>query len=453
MTPRHRACDDFRQTSASTRRSWVDAPLTRRRLIAGGLGATLAVYAAKAMPLTRMLEAAEAQAATAPNAPILVSVFLPGGVDLLDTLVPQAAYGAYADLRKGLKLPEVPALGSTGLGLHPALSAGARGGVKVLFDAGKIGFMPGIDYANPDLSHFHSRHFWETGLITQDQVPGWLGRWLDRRGGADNPFQGMTIGSTLSPVLRSSRVPVAAVTSPDDAQFWIRDTWGEAFERGVATWGRLAEGGSAKPGPAAVRDSTKLAMQVSERLAPYRSDEEKGFYPLKPPVAYPDFEANGLARSLSQLAGLLSLPLGVRVAAVEAEGDFDTHDNQPRELDQGLRQVSEALAAFQADIEARGIADRVLTLVWSEFGRRPEGNESQGTDHGAGGVAWVQGTRARSGILTEYPSLGRLDRDGNLAVTVDFRRVYASLLEQWLGSDAGEVIPGAAGFGRLQLTA
>jgi len=312
MTTRHRACDDFRQTSASTRRSWVDAPLTRRRLIAGGLGATLAVYAAKAMPLTRMLEAAQAQAATAPNAPILVSVFLPGGVDLLDTLVPQAAYGAYADLRKGLKLPEAPALGSTGLGLHPALSAGARGGVKGLFDAGKIGFMPGIDYANPDLSHFHSRHFWETGLITQDQVPGWLGRWLDRRGGADNPFQGMTIGSTLSPVLRSSRVPVAAVTSPDDAQFWIRDTWGEAFERGVATWGRLAEGGSAKPGPAAVRDSTKLAMQVSERLAPYRSDEEKGFYPLKPPVAYPDFEANGLARSLSQLAGLLSLPLGVR---------------------------------------------------------------------------------------------------------------------------------------------
>jgi len=83
MTTRHRACDDFRQTSASTRRSWVDAPLTR------------------------MLEAAQAQAATAPNAPILVSVFLPGGVDLLDTLVPQAGYGAYADLRKGLKLSEV----------------------------------------------------------------------------------------------------------------------------------------------------------------------------------------------------------------------------------------------------------------------------------------------------------------------------------------------------------
>ena len=134
MTTRHRACDDFRQTSASTRRSWVDAPLTRRRLIAGGLGATLAVYAARAMPLTRMLEAAEAQAATAPNAPILVSVFLPGGVDLLDTLVPQAGYGAYADLRKGLKLPEVPALGSTGLGLHPALGTGARGGVPVQRD-------------------------------------------------------------------------------------------------------------------------------------------------------------------------------------------------------------------------------------------------------------------------------------------------------------------------------
>jgi uncharacterized protein (DUF1501 family) len=95
----------------------------------------------------------------------------------------------------------------------------------------------------------------------------------------------------------------------------------------------------------------------------------------------------------------------------------------------------------------------VLTFVWSEFGRRVESNESQGTDHGAGGVAWVQGQRAKSGILTDYPNIGALDDHGNLAVTVDFRRVYASLLEGWLGTPAEQVLPGAAGFGRVALVA
>jgi uncharacterized protein (DUF1501 family) len=148
---------------------------------------------------------------------------------------------------------------------------------------------------------------------------------------------------------------------------------------------------------------------------------------------------------------MLDLPLGIRVATVDASSDFDTHDNQPEELGKALAEVSAGLAAFQADLEARGSADRVLTFVWSEFGRRPEANDSDGTDHGAGGVAWVQGTRAQGGILSDYPDLGKLDRNGNLAVTMDFRRVYASLLEQWLGTDASEVIPNAGAFGRLDL--
>jgi uncharacterized protein (DUF1501 family) len=113
--------------------------------------------------------------------------------------------------------------------------------------------------------------------------------------------------------------------------------------------------------------------------------------------------------------------------------------------------VSGALAAFQADLEARGVADRVLTLVWSEFGRRPEQNDSGGTDHGAGGIAWVQGTRVTSGVLTDYPDLNKFDSEDNLNVTVDFRRVYCSVLEQWLGTDASQVIPNAGAFGRLQL--
>ena len=439
MRSKHRACDDFHQTATTT----------RRQVLMRGIGAGLSIYAAQAMPLARVLEAATASAQAAPGAPVLVAVFLPGGVDLLSTLPPLGQYGRYADLRGGVKVESPPALGSTGLGIHPALAEGVNGGIKGLHEAGKVGWLPGIDYANPDLSHFHSRHFWETGLITHNDAPGWLGRWLDRHGSADNPLQGLSVAHGLSPVMRSGRAPVAAVSSPNDARLWMRDVWGTAYDKAMDTWGRIASARPGAPGPGAAYEAARLAKDVGDRLAPYR--RERGGDPLAPAVAYP--QDNGLGQRLSRLAALIAQPLGIRVATVDAGGDFDTHDNQPGELAEGLSEVSQALSAFQSDLEARGVADRVLTLVWSEFGRRPEANESSGTDHGAGGVAWVQGTRARSGVHTDYPSLTSFDRDDNLQVTVDFRSVYASLLEGWLGTGADEVIPQARAFRRLPLVA
>lgn len=443
----HTACDDFRQTSAAARERWLAPRLSRRQVLAGALGGTLAIFAERALPFARVLEAAEAQAAAAPGARVLVSVFLPGGVDLLDALPPIGAYGRYADLRGGMRLEAPPPLGSTGLGIHPALAEGVGGGVKGLFEAGKVGFLPGIDYANPDLSHFHSRHFWETGLITERAVPGWLGRWLDRHGSRDNPLQGLSLGWTPSPVLATSAAPVAAFESPGDVALNVWSAWGENERRVRAAWGRLAAAPARGEGPRAVHTAARLAKEVGDRLAPYR--ERDGVDPLASPVPYPRDDSFG--RRLARLAALIDKPLGVRVAAVQAGHDFDTHDGQPASLAEGLASVSRSLAAFQADLEARGIADRVLTLVWSEFGRRPEANRSNGTDHGAGGIAWVQGTRAVPGILTEYPSLTDFDRHDNLRVTVDFRKVYASLIEGWLGTDAAEVIPNAHAFGRLAL--
>jgi uncharacterized protein (DUF1501 family) len=440
---RHRACDDFHQTQSL---------LTRRQLVGRSLAAGVTAYMAANTPLTRVLEAAEAAAADAPAAPVLVSVFLPGGCDLLSTLAPTGQSGRLADLRRSLAVPNAAALsGESGVAAHPALGQGLGGGIAGLFAAGKIGFLPGIDYANPDLSHFHSRHFWETGLITAHDAPGWLGRWLDRNGGDDNPLQGLAIHGELSPVLRTARAPVAAVSSPGDAQLWMMGTWGKGAEYGLDAWSRLAaQPVSAQPGPVAAATACRLTKSVADMLAPYKDIAHNTPAPqLVPRVDYP--ADNQLANRLKGLAGMLDLPLGIRVAAVEAPNHFDTHDNQPEELGRALTDVSAALAAFQADLEARGSADRVLTFVWSEFGRRPEANDSQGTDHGAGGIAWVQGTRARGGVLTDYPDLSRLDREGNLEVTVDFRRVYCSLLEQWLGTDAGDIIPDAGAFGRLEL--
>ena len=438
---KHRACDDFHETASA---------ITRRQLIGRSVATGLTAYMAANTPVARLLEAAEAAAAEAPAAPILVSVFLPGGLDLLSTFAPAAQSGPIADVRRSLVLPESSRLaGAPDFLAHPALSAGLNGGVSGLYAAGKIGFLPGIDYANPDLSHFHSRHFWETGLITNRDSPGWLGRWLDRHGVADNPLQGLSLDGMLSPVLRSSAAPVASVASPDNARLWLSGTWGTAFEQALGAWDRLAsQPASAQPGPVAAATAARLTKNVADRLTPYMSTDDTPVAQLVPRVAYPKGD---FGEGLSTLAGMLDLPLGIRVATIDAPSDFDTHDNQPEELASGLTEVSEGLAAFQADLEARGLADRVMTFVWSEFGRRPEANESAGTDHGAGGIAWVQGTRAASGILTDYPDVRRLDRHGNLAVTVDFRRVYASLLEQWLGTDATEVIPNAAAFGRVGL--
>ena len=443
--PFKKGCEEFR----STRRPMLNPEMSRRQMLMGGLGLGLSLYATKAMTFERVLESAQAQAAAAPNAPILVNVFLPGGCDLLSTLTPLWQAGPLNDLRTTLGPVDTPAVGSSGLGLHASLSDGVNGGVRGMFEADKIGFLPGIDYANPDLSHFNSRNFWETGIVSPLAGPGWLGRWLDVAGTRDNPLQGLTLGGTLSPTLRTSGAPVASLNSPRDARLNFAGTWGVGADITAQAWGRLADAASkSRPGPAAAATSAQLARTVATKLAPYEP-QDKGPDPLAPPLLYP--EDNDLGEKLSRAAALLALPLGIRVITVEADGDYDTHDNQPTELAEALSGLSQALSAFQADIELRGIAPRVLTFVWSEFGRRVQSNESKGTDHGAGGVAWVQGLRAKPGILTDYPDLSRLDEHGNLAVTVDFRRVYASLLEGWLGTPADAVLPGAASFGRVAL--
>jgi uncharacterized protein (DUF1501 family) len=445
--PFKKGCEEFR----SIRRHTLNPEMSRRQVLLSGLGLGLSLYSTKAMSFDRVLESAQAQAAAAPDAPILVNVFLPGGCDLLSTLTPLWVAGPLQDLRRTLGSVETPQLGSTGLGLHPSLSEGVNGGVRGMFEAGKIGFLPGIDYANPDLSHFNSRNFWETGIVSTDAGPGWLGRWLDVAGSPDNPLQGLTLGGTLSPTLRTAGAPVASLNSPRDARLNFAGTWGVGAEKAADAWGRLADAASAsRPGPAAAAKSARLARKVADQLAPY-AQQGDGPDPLAPPIPYP--EDNDLGEKLSRAAALLALPLGVRVITVEADGDYDTHDDQPGELATALTGLLQALSAFQADIELRGLGQRVMTFVWSEFGRRVESNQSQGTDHGAGGVAWVQGLRAKPGILTDYPNIGALDDHGNLAVTVDFRRVYASLLEGWLGTPADQVLPGAAGFGRVALVA
>src|SRR2546421_8985379 len=119
--------------------------------------------------------------------------------------------------------------------------------------------MPGIDYSNPDLSHFHSRHFWETGLVIDRGASGWLGRLLDGTGRQDNPLQGVSMTGELSPVLRAGQAPVAAVSAPGEKQFWIPGVYGKPFDDAMAAWEEMAKRPTSGPGAAAATSSVVQA--------------------------------------------------------------------------------------------------------------------------------------------------------------------------------------------------
>jgi uncharacterized protein (DUF1501 family) len=139
--------------------------------------------------------------------------------------------------------------------------------------------------------------------------------------------------------------------------------------------------------------------------------------------------------------------------ALTTDTQFDTHSGQEPTFDSGVKLVADSLAAFQADLEARGVDGRVLVHVWSEFGRRAQENGSDGTDHGAAGASLLIGSRVNGGMIGEFAPLNELDQNGNQRENVDFRGVYCSLLEQWFDQDAAPVIPGAGGYPRYQLLA
>jgi uncharacterized protein (DUF1501 family) len=185
-------------------------------------------------------------------------------------------------------------------------------------------------------------------------------------------------------------------------------------------------------------------MTLRSQLLPFGGD-------VTPPVPYPESD-HWFPRNLAALASMLDAGLPIRCVATNAPGGYDTHDNQLDSFGNDIRLTFDTLAAFQADLESRGLADRVLTLVYSEFGRRPEQNGS-GTDHGAAGAAFVIGSRAQGEMVGEFRGLGDLDADDNLRHSTDFRALYCALLEQWFDVDAGGVIPGASGFARPAIVA
>jgi len=316
---------------------------------------------------------------------------------------------------------------------------------------GKVSAMPTIGYTDPmNQSHFTSRHYYEVGAMDANLNTGWLGRYLDLVGTPDNPLQGLCLDYSLQPSLATAKVPVATIDLPSDYSFYAEGVWGPPQDLMYSAFASLGETGM-RSGDAGLRQSGEAAVMsntLRQQLLQFQPTNGQA-PPL--PAGYPTASDSFPAR-MAAVAEMLGAGLPIDIVTVTTDSVFDTHESQAPSFDPALEEAIQSIYAFQRDIEARGLADRVLMLVWSEFGRRPQENASAGTDHGAAGCGFVIGENALGTMVGEWQGLSTgLDSLGNLTETADYRSLYASVLEQWLGQEAAPIIPGAATLPRVQV--
>jgi uncharacterized protein (DUF1501 family) len=418
--------------------------LDRRAFLSKTLGAVMTVYGAAALG-PNIFDLGVARAAGGGDR-VLVSIFAPGGWDALSLLYPNGD-PAYRKLRPDISFkPDdgPPLITDSRLHWHPSLKPLAS-----MHDDGKVTVFPAIGYSHPDQSHFTSRHYWEVGALDPQLGTGWLGRLLDVIGDESNPLQGLSLDETLLPSLASARVPVATLDDPTDYGFDSQNVWdvpGTLLPDAIGGLGNLTD--PTDPFLTQASQTASESDQLRRQLARFIGPDGQAHYHTR--VKYPDGD---LGPRLAGLAALLHAGFPIRAVALQAAGEFDTHSDETGPLTDSLAEVAQALAAFQQDLEQRHLGSRVITLLWSEFGRRAAQNDSNGTDHGAAGAAFLIGEGLKHKMVGEFPGLGRggLDSDGNLKETVDFRSVYASLAEEWYHVDAERILPDAAKMPRLSL--
>jgi uncharacterized protein (DUF1501 family) len=414
--------------------------LDRRTFLLASAGAALSVYGASMLSPRHFEEGiAQASAASGPNQPVLVSIFMEGGWDALSVLAP-VKEARYHELRPALGLAEGTGKSFTedeNLMWHPSAT-----GLAELHEEGKVTAFPAIGYEPQDESHFTSRHYWEVGQLDTNTRTGWMGRYLDLAGEPTNPLQGLSLDYSLAPALATETMPVAAVSSPADYTMWAEGLGSPVIEPALEIFGALGALAAPSPAYAQARAASYDTDLVLNKMASFvQSEKESGD---KSAVTYPSGE---FAERLAVLAAMLHTGMPIKCASLNAVGSYDTHSDEAGTLTTNLSETVAAVVAFQRDLEARGLDQRVMIQLWSEFGRRPLENGS-GTDHGAGGNAFLIGTRAAGKMVGEFPGLTNLDENENVVRTSDFRAMYCSLLEQWFETEAGLVIPEAASFER-----
>lgn len=361
---------------------------------------------------------------------VLVLVQLAGGNDGLNTLIPYED-ARYYRLRPSLAIPRPEVLPlAGGLGLHPSCAD-----LKALVEDGKLAIVQNVGYPNPNRSHFRSTEIWETGSASDEFLTtGWVGRYLD------NACAGCPAGDH-DPVAVDlntlNGTPETFLGQREHPTFGMRGR-GIGRRDGEDTLRLLESAGGGGAGERGFLEQTLMDSLVTEtkivRLL-------RGYRPMA------EYPGHPFGESLRNVSALIASGLPTRVYFVTLTG-FDTHFSQAETHARLLRLLSAGLSAFQKDLEAHRLDGQVTTMTFSEFGRRPFENESKGTDHGTAAPLFVMGSRVKAGLLGTPPSLD-IPRNQDVAFSTDFRSLYATMLEDWLGSPSAPVLGGA--FPKLPL--
>jgi uncharacterized protein (DUF1501 family) len=437
--------------SLKTRREFL-----RSTIFGGALSWTVPTFLANTFSVLQSEAADKAtQTATGLDSTILVILQMAGGNDGLNTVVPYSNdYYHRARPKIGLGEKQVLKLNDD-LGLHANLT-----GFKDLYDAGHLAIVRGVGYPNPNRSHFRSTEIWQTASDSERfERYGWLGRYFDNTCSGCDPTLAIAVGKQM-PQAFASKTPVGiSLDNPQNYRFLPpgrasaaeKASEEESFRKLNQPDEEMAEnsGGtiSAIHGAAQQTGSVLDFLERTALDAQISSDKIRAVAGrTENKAAYP---ASQLANSLKLVAKLIGGGMTTRIFYV-SQGGYDTHTNQTGAHERLLKDLGDSVKAFVEDMKAQGNLSRVLLMTFSEFGRRVSENASSGTDHGAAAPMFVVGEKVKAGLLGEYPSLAPGDLfQGDIKYKVDFRSVYAGVLENWLKTNSAAVL--GSKFTPLQL--
>lgn len=375
--------------------------------------------ATASMLLPKFLKAFEGQTMVPLGNKVVVILQLSGGNDGLNTVIP-VRNDLYYKARPRLGIVKDKALSLTDeVGLHPALTA-----FKELYDDGSLAILNNVGYPNPDRSHFRSMDIWHTASQSSEYWNnGWVGRYLDAQcKGCDKPTQAIEIDDILSLALKGDNIKGIAVKDP-------RRLYGTANEK------FFKEVMKNHTDEAGEQPADYLYKTMAETLssADYIFQQSK-MHPTK--AEYPKSD---LGNSMKTIASLIFSEINTKVYYVSL-GSFDTHINQDGQQQRLFTEMNDAVKAFVKDLKTNYRFDDVMLFTFSEFGRRVAQNASNGTDHGtANNMFLISGGLKQKGLINELPNLADLD-EGDLKYNVDFKNVYATILNKWLKANDKEIL-------------
>ena len=375
--------------------------------------------ATASMLLPKFLKAFEGQQMVPLGNKVVVILQLSGGNDGLNTVIP-VRNDIYYKARPRLGIVRDKSLSLTDeVGLHPSLTA-----FKELYDEGNLSILNNVGYPNPDRSHFRSMDIWHTASQSNEYWNnGWVGRYLDAQcKGCDKPTQAIEIDDVLSLALKGDNIKGIAVKDPKR----LYGTANEKFFKEVMK--NHSDDAGEQP-----------ADYLYKTMAETLSSAEYIFQQSKMHPTKAEYPKNDLGNSMKTIASLIFSEINTKVYYVSL-GSFDTHINQENQQQRLFNEMNEAVRSFVKDLKANNRFNDVLLFTFSEFGRRVQQNASNGTDHGtANNMFLISGALKKKGLINELPNLADLD-EGDLKYNVDFKNVYATVLNKWLKANDKEIL-------------